>query len=103
MGTLVTVTRAGRGIGSSDMMGNSAPCDEVWNVRLAILAWALGWLLALEGCSAASLQRMGYETMQNVKEQQCLNREMRQCPESPTYEKYQEQRRELEASGKDGQ
>jgi hypothetical protein len=103
MGAIVTVTRAGRGVGSSDVMQNSAPCDEVGTVRMAVLAWAGGWILLLQGCSGESLERVGYETMRNVKEQQCLNRKMRQCPENLSYEEYQEQRRELEGSGKDEQ
>lgn len=51
-------------------------------------------LLLAQGCTGESLQRTGFETLRNVAEQQCLNREMRQCPENPTYEEYQEQRRE---------
>jgi len=72
-------------------------------MRMAVLVWVGGWILLLQGCSGEPLERIGYETMRSVKEQQCLNREMRQCPENPTYEEYQGQRRELDASEKDGQ
>jgi len=80
------------------MMVVLRPLDEDWIVKPPVMTWAGGVLLLVQGCSTQSMQRTGFETLHNVGEQQCLNREMRQCPDNPTYEEYQEQRRELEAS-----
>jgi hypothetical protein len=58
----------------------------------------LATLLA-EGCSLASWQRVGYETVQNVKEQQCQKQLPRdkegECQQRENYDTYQKRRNEL--------
>lgn len=55
--------------------------------------------LLVEGCSLATWQRVGYETVQNVKEQQCQKNLPRdkegECQQKENYDAYQKRRTEL--------
>lgn len=50
------------------------------------------------GCSSESLNRIGYETLQNVEEQQCQKDLTSECPERESYDNYQSTRKEAEGS-----
>ena len=47
-------------------------------------------------CSNESLKRTGYETLQNVQQQQCLNHPSSECPERESYEDYERKRKSIE-------
>jgi hypothetical protein len=48
------------------------------------------------GCSADTAKRTAYETMQNVREQECLKNPSMECGKRQSYEDYERQRRALE-------
>ncbi|MGA7594741.1 MAG: hypothetical protein WCA64_06040 [Gallionella sp.] len=52
----------------------------------------------LSGCSSEAAKRTAYETMQNVREQECLKNPAMDCGKRGSYEDYQRQRKELEQS-----
>jgi curli biogenesis system outer membrane secretion channel CsgG len=54
----------------------------------------------VSGCSSETAQRTAYETLQNVREQECLkNPDSRSdCGKHDSYDDYQRQRKELEPS-----
>lgn len=47
-------------------------------------------LFGIAGCSTETWKRAGYETLQNVKEQQCQKQSPEDCPERESYDKYQD-------------
>ena len=51
-------------------------------------------IITLYGCSAESLKRVGYETMQNIGQQQCEKDYSSECPERLNYDEYQRNRNE---------
>jgi hypothetical protein len=70
-----------------DLMGNS--------IRVLCLVI----ITLTTGCSADTAQRTSYETLQNVREQECLkNPSSSDCRRRNTYEDYQRKRKELEPS-----
>jgi hypothetical protein len=58
---------------------------------LAIVALA-------SGCSSESAKRTAYETLQNVREQECLKNPSSDCGKRDSYEDYQRKRKEIEPS-----
>jgi hypothetical protein len=52
-----------------------------------------------QGCSKETVARTGYETLQNIGEQQCNRDLSAQCPERDSYEAYQRKRRESRETG----
>ena len=46
-------------------------------------------LLCSQGCSKDALKRTGYETVQNIGQQQCEKDLSSDCPERDSYEAYQ--------------
>ena len=59
------------------------------------------WLAAaavISGCSSESAKRAGYETLQNVKQQECLKNASSDCEKRGRYEDYERQRKELGTS-----
>jgi hypothetical protein len=56
-------------------------------------------LVGISACSSEDLKRTGFETLQNVQERDCPQDLTSSCPRRGSYEKYQEQRRRLEARG----
>jgi hypothetical protein len=50
----------------------------------------------MEGCSSDTAQRTAYETLQNVREQECLKNPSQDCGKRQSYEDYQRQRKELD-------
>ncbi len=61
-----------------------------------VLCLAIAALTA--GCSADTAKRTAYETMQNVREQDCLKNPSMECGKRQSYEDYERQRRALEPS-----
>ena len=51
-------------------------------------------IILVQACSKDALQRTGYETLQNVQEQQCEKELSADCPERARFEDYQQQRKE---------
>ncbi len=50
------------------------------------------------GCSPDMAQRTAYETMQNVREQQCLGNSAMECGKRQRYDDYQRQRKALDST-----
>ena len=50
------------------------------------------------GCSSDMAQRTAYETMQNVREQECLKNPAMECGKRQSYDDYKRQRMALEPS-----
>ena len=48
------------------------------------------------GCSVEVLKRTSYETLQNVKQQQCQESPSVECPDRETYNEYQKDINQLE-------
>ena len=54
-------------------------------------------LVLLQGCSWDSAQRTGYETLETLRQRQCMEHPDWDCPESRTrYEQYQAERERLQ-------
>ncbi|MGB9093287.1 MAG: hypothetical protein WCB93_04175 [Gallionella sp.] len=58
----------------------------------------LATIAILSGCSSEAAKRTAYETMQNVREQECLKNPAMDCGKRGSYDDYQRQRKELEQS-----
>ena len=52
----------------------------------------------LSGCSSETAKRTAYETLQNVREQECLKNPAMDCAKRDSYEDYERQRKSLELS-----
>ena len=63
-------------------------------VRVSCLA-----IIALTtGCSSDAAKRTAYETLQNVRQQECLKNPSLECEKRESYEDYERKRKELEPS-----
>ncbi len=57
----------------------------------------LAFVALLSGCSSETAKRTTYETLQNVREQECLkNPSASNCGKRDSYEDYERQRKTLE-------
>jgi hypothetical protein len=55
--------------------------------------------LLVSGCSSEAAKRTAYETLQNVREQECLkNPSASECGKRDSYDDYQRKRKEVEQS-----
>lgn len=54
-----------------------------------------------QGCSSESAKRTSFETLQNVREQQCSKDLTNNCPPRESYEDYQRKRKEALEHEKD--
>ena len=54
--------------------------------------------LAFQGCTRESAKRTAFETLQNVREQQCDQDLSGKCPERESYADYQRKRKEARSS-----
>jgi hypothetical protein len=65
---------------------------------MANFAGALCLVIAalIAGCSSESAKRTAYETLQNVREQECLKNLSSDCEKRESYEDYECKRKELE-------
>lgn len=50
------------------------------------------------GCSTDTAKRTAYETLQNVRQQECLKNLSSDCEKRESYEDYERKRKELEPS-----
>jgi len=55
-------------------------------IRVFLLA---GFILTIPACSKESLQKAGYETLQNAQQQRCPQEFSSDCPERERYDEYQ--------------
>ncbi len=61
------------------------------------LLLGLSMIALVSGCSGETAKRTAYETLQNVREQECLNYpSASDCVKRGSYDDYQRQRKELE-------
>jgi hypothetical protein len=51
----------------------------------------------VQACSSDSLKRTAYETMENVRQQECHKDLSSECPERQSYEDYRRDTEELES------
>jgi hypothetical protein len=58
----------------------------------------LAFIALTAGCSSDTARRTAYETLQNVREQECLKNPAMDCGKRDSYEDYERQRRALELS-----
>jgi hypothetical protein len=56
----------------------------------------LAAIILVSGCSSESAKRTAYETLQNVREQECLKNPSADCGKRQSYEDYERQRKALE-------
>jgi hypothetical protein len=56
----------------------------------------LAIVVLIAGCSADTAKRTAYETLQNVREQECLKNPSMECGKRQSYEDYERQRKALE-------
>lgn len=50
----------------------------------------------MTACSTESVQRTGYETLQNIGEQQCEKDLSADCPERRSYDEYRQELKDLD-------
>jgi hypothetical protein len=55
-------------------------------------------LLTMVGCSRENAKRIGYETVRNIGQQQCLKDYSADCPERDSYNEYERKREEAKSS-----
>ena len=63
-----------------------------------IRALCLAIIVAAAGCSSDTAKRTAYETLQNVRQQECLKNPSSDCEKRESYEDYQRKRKGLEPS-----
>ncbi len=61
--------------------------------KITLMIVTFGAVLA---CTSESLKRTAYETMENVRQQECHKDLSSECPERQSYEDYQRDKEELE-------
>jgi hypothetical protein len=49
------------------------------------------------GCSSDTARRAAYETMQNVRQQECMKNPSLKCEKRESYDEYERKRKELES------
>ncbi len=67
------------------------------NAHVFLLA---GIIFTIQACSTESLKRTGYETLQNIQQQQCQGDLSSECPKRDSYDTYQRKLKDLENSQK---
>jgi len=65
-------------------------------MRNRVLYLLVAGLLISAGCSNQSLQRTGYETLQNIEEQRCQKDLSAECPQRDSFDAYQRDRQGLQ-------
>lgn len=58
----------------------------------------LAAIVLVSGCSSESAKRTAYETLQNVRQQECLKNLSSDCDKRDSYEDYERERKALEPS-----
>lgn len=54
-----------------------------------------GVIVLLTGCSADSVKRIAYETLQNVRQQECMRNPAQDCGQQESYDDYRSKRDKL--------
>jgi len=65
-------------------------------MRISIGGLCLVAISLVSGCSSDTAKRTAYETLQNVREQECLKNPSADCGKRGSYDDYQRKRKELE-------
>jgi hypothetical protein len=60
--------------------------------KITLLTIILG---VVQACTSDSLKRSAYETMENIRQQECHKDLSSECPERQSYEDYQRDKKEL--------
>ena len=55
----------------------------------------IGFIFVISSCSSESLKRTGYETLQNIGQQQCEKELSSECQERESYDDYQKKRKDV--------
>jgi hypothetical protein len=63
--------------------------------KVTLLIIVLG---VVQACTSDSLKRSAYETMENIRPQECHKNLSSECPERQSYEDYKRDKKELERS-----
>jgi hypothetical protein len=63
--------------------------------KITLLTVILG---VVQACSSDLLKRTAYETMENLRQQECHKELSSECPERQSYEDYRHDKEELERS-----
>ncbi len=72
--------------------------EKVQNTMIKMVTLLIIIFGVVQACSSESLKRTAYETMENVKQQECHKDLSTECPERQRYEDYQRDKEELERS-----
>jgi hypothetical protein len=71
-------------------------CGRIFvSTRIAMKTYAV--VAILQGCSGESAKRTAFETLQNMREQQCAQDLSGRCPPRESYADYQRKRKEAAA------
>ncbi len=62
---------------------------------LGILSFAIA--VQISGCSADIAKRTAYETLQNVRDRECMRNPSVSCEKRETYDEYERKRREVDS------
>jgi hypothetical protein len=54
-------------------------------------------IVSIQGCSSETAKRMAFETLQNMREQECTRDLSGKCPARESYADYQRKRREAQS------
>jgi hypothetical protein len=54
-------------------------------------------IIALAGCSSETVKRTTYESLQNVRQQECLKNRQPDCEKREYYDDYERKRKELDS------
>jgi len=63
-----------------------------------VRALCLVIMVSVSGCSSDSAKRTAYETMQNIRQRDCLKDMSSDCEKRESYEDYERKRKELDTS-----
>jgi hypothetical protein len=72
--------------------------DPVKKMKNRWLFLCAAMIALIGGCSTETLKRSGYETLQNVREQECQKDFSTECSNLESYEAYQRERNDLKTS-----
>lgn len=62
------------------------------------LLFIAGFLALVQGCTSESVKRTSFETLQNIREEQCAKDLSGKCPPRETYDEYQSKLKEGQPS-----
>jgi hypothetical protein len=62
------------------------------------LLFIVGFIALVQGCSSETVKRTSFETLQNIREQECEKDLSGKCPPRESYDDYQRKRKEAQAT-----